>query len=156
MQAHPGLNRASRGPWDPKNKAAPERSIRRGHALQVHGYQQFPPPSTRKKASMSASVPTSPSALKSAEFAHGASGHVPDRHAKNASMSPSVPTSPSQLKSAVPHATASTEPKYPPARSYPSPLIDAVSGCPIVPESSKAASVLVSPPQSIVFQDRSY
>src|SRR5437899_6024438 len=50
---------------------------------------------------MSASVPTSPSPLKSAVVLQGGGGQVPARHAKNASMSASVPTSPSQLKSAV-------------------------------------------------------
>src|SRR5262245_52275675 len=52
---------------------------------------------------MSASVPTSPSALKSAVLWQGDAGQLPARHAKKASMSESVPTSPSQLKSAVPH-----------------------------------------------------
>src|SRR5262245_35576014 len=66
--------------------------------------QQLPPPSTRKNASMSASVPTSPSALKSALLRQGHAGQLPARHAKNASMSASVPTSPSQLKSASPQA----------------------------------------------------
>jgi Lipid A 3-O-deacylase (PagL) len=65
--------------------------------------QQVPPPSTRKKASMSVSVPRSPSPLKSAVLGQGAGGQVPARHAKNASMSASVPRSPSQLKSALPH-----------------------------------------------------
>ena len=51
---------------------------------------------------MSASVPTSPSPLKSAPLVHGALGQVPARQAKNDSMSASVPTSPSQLKSALP------------------------------------------------------
>src|SRR5262245_48494228 len=51
---------------------------------------------------MSASVPTSPSALKSAVLVHGSEGQLPLRHAKKDSMSASVPTSPSQLKSAVP------------------------------------------------------
>src|SRR5262245_38764267 len=48
---------------------------------------------------MSPSVPTSPSALKSALLEHGGGGQFPARHAKNASMSASVPTSPSQSKS---------------------------------------------------------
>src|SRR2546423_8572443 len=47
---------------------------------------------------MSASVPISPSPLKSAE-PHEAQ-QLPARHAKNDSMSASVPTSPSLLKSA--------------------------------------------------------
>ncbi len=60
--------------------------------------QHGPPAKTRKKASMSASVPRSPSLLKSAlkQWAQ----QFPPRQAKNASMSASVPTSPSPLKSA--------------------------------------------------------
>src|ERR1044071_278260 len=64
--------------------------------------QQGPPARTRKKASISASVPKSPSALKSALLVQGSGGHVPARQEKNASMSASVPRSPSQLKSALP------------------------------------------------------
>src|SRR4051812_41219679 len=59
--------------------------------------QQAPPPSTLKNASISASVPTSPSRLKSA-LAHVVQ-QLPARQAKKASMSASVPTSPSPLKS---------------------------------------------------------
>src|SRR3954468_10973159 len=65
-------------------------------------FQHAPPPSTRKNDSISASVPMSPSALKSAELVQGAPGHEPERQAKKASMSESVPMSPSQLKSALP------------------------------------------------------
>src|SRR5438874_3089249 len=64
--------------------------------------QQLPPARTLKNASISASVPTSPSALKSAVELHGVAGQFPARHAKKASISASVPTSPSQLKSALP------------------------------------------------------
>src|SRR5690349_24057883 len=64
--------------------------------------QHVPPARTLKKASMSASVPVSPSALKSAELVQGAAGQLPARHAKKDSMSASVPVSPSQLKSAEP------------------------------------------------------
>src|ERR1051325_6376652 len=71
-------------------------------ARTVESHQQAPPPSTRKKLSMSASVPMSPSALKSALAWQGAAGQAPARHEKKASMSASVPTSPSQLKSALP------------------------------------------------------
>src|ERR1051325_9211729 len=60
--------------------------------------QQAPPASTLKHASMSASVPTSPSLLKSA-LPHAAQ-QLPATHAKKISMSASVPTSPSLLKSA--------------------------------------------------------
>ena len=61
-----------------------------------------PPASTRKNASMSASVAVSPSPLKSAELVQGAGGKLPARQEKkNASMSASVPVSPSQLKSAL-------------------------------------------------------
>src|SRR5436309_1198437 len=49
---------------------------------------------------MSASVPTSPSWLKSAELVQGAAGQWPAMHAKKDSISRSVPVSPSQLKSA--------------------------------------------------------
>jgi len=52
---------------------------------------------------MSASVPMSPSWLKSALLVHGAAGQFPPRHVKNDSMSASVPTSPSQLKSGLSH-----------------------------------------------------
>ncbi len=55
---------------------------------------------------MSASVPMSPSPLKSAEFVQGAAGQDPARQAKKAEMSESVPMSPSQLKSAVPQVGA--------------------------------------------------
>src|SRR2546421_12125193 len=75
--------------------------------------QQVPPASTLKNASMSASVPTSPSPLKSAELVHGAAGQVPAKHEKNDSMSASVPTSPSQLKSAVPHVGAAGQKEGP-------------------------------------------
>src|SRR5262249_2292968 len=70
------------------------------HAPHTHPFQQKPPARTLKNASMSASVPTSPSALKSA--VPQVSQQLPPRHAKNASMSASVPTSPSLLKSALP------------------------------------------------------
>jgi hypothetical protein len=53
---------------------------------------------------MSASVPMSPSPLKSAELVHGGGGQMPERQEKKALMSESVPMSPSQLKSAVPQA----------------------------------------------------
>src|SRR6185436_19501417 len=66
------------------------------------GDQQLPPARTLKNASMSASVPTSPSALKSALLVHGAEGQLPAMQAKKDSMSASVPVSPSQLKSAEP------------------------------------------------------
>ncbi len=46
---------------------------------------------------MSASVPVSPSWLKSALLVQGAVGQSPDRQAKNDEMSWSVPVSPSQL-----------------------------------------------------------
>ena len=55
-----------------------------------------------ENASISASVPTSPSPLKSALLVQGGAGQVPAMQAKKASMSASVPTSPSQLKSALP------------------------------------------------------
>src|SRR4051812_5689797 len=51
---------------------------------------------------MSASVPISPSELKSALLVQGAAGQLPARQRKKASMSASVPMSPSQLKSALP------------------------------------------------------
>src|SRR3954462_4255347 len=51
---------------------------------------------------MSAAVPISPSALKSAPCGSQVGQQVPERHAKNASMSASVPMSPSPLKSALP------------------------------------------------------
>jgi hypothetical protein len=57
--------------------------------------QQAPPASTRKNASISASVPTSPSPLKSAPPLKHVPQQLPARHAKNASMSWSVPESPS-------------------------------------------------------------
>src|SRR5881394_1240970 len=60
--------------------------------------QQGPPASTRKKLSMSASVATSPSPLKSADPQPGQ--QFPARQAKKASMSASVAVSPSPLKSA--------------------------------------------------------
>src|SRR5215471_7498650 len=63
-------------------------------------HQQGPPASTRKNASMSASVPVSPSPLKSA--LPQVSQQLPARHAKKASISASVPVSPSPLKSALP------------------------------------------------------
>ena len=55
--------------------------------------QQDPPASTRKKDSMSASVPMSPSPLKSA--VPQVTQQLPPRQAKKASMSASVPRSPS-------------------------------------------------------------
>src|SRR5436190_3653367 len=61
--------------------------------------QHVPPASTRKNASMSASVPRSPSPLKSGLQV---GQHVPDRQEKKSSMSASVPISPSPLKSALP------------------------------------------------------
>src|SRR5262245_65261575 len=61
--------------------------------------QQAPPARTRKKDSMSASVPVSPSPLKSAEAQVGQ--QVPARQAKKVWMSRSVPVSPSLLKSAL-------------------------------------------------------
>src|SRR5262245_50869478 len=64
--------------------------------------QHAPPASMRKKASMSASVPTSPSPSKSAVLVQGAEGQLPAMQAKKASISESVPTSPSQLKSTEP------------------------------------------------------
>src|SRR5262245_33499675 len=64
--------------------------------------QQGPPERTRKKLSMSESVPVAPSPVKSAVLVPGAAGQEPERQAKNDSMSESVPTAPSQLKSAVP------------------------------------------------------
>src|SRR4051812_13955636 len=65
--------------------------------------QQGWPASTRKKDSMSASVPKSPSPLKSAESHAGQ--QKPAKQRKNASMSASVPTSPSWLKSEDPQTT---------------------------------------------------
>src|SRR5437016_2681953 len=62
--------------------------------------QQLPPASTRKNASMSASVAVSPSPLKSAEPQVGQ--QLPPMQAKKASMSASVPDSPSLLKSLLP------------------------------------------------------
>src|SRR5688572_8305153 len=53
---------------------------------------------------MSASVPESPSALKSAPPEKHVGQQLPARHAKNASISASVPKSPSPLKSEVPQA----------------------------------------------------
>src|SRR5205814_8836819 len=61
--------------------------------------QHGPPPSTLKNDSMSASVPISPSALKSAE--PQVLQQLPPRQAKKASMSASVPMSPLPSKSAV-------------------------------------------------------
>src|SRR5262245_6172659 len=78
----------------------------------LKGYQHVPPASTRKKASMSASVPTSPSPLKSAVEAHGAEGHVPARQAKKLSISASVPTSPSQSKTAEPQQLSTQRAQY--------------------------------------------
>src|SRR4051794_35714366 len=69
--------------------------IGRGLSAAQHG----PPASTRKKLSMSASAPTSPSPLKSGE--PQAAQQLPARQAKNASMSASVAVSPSPLKSAL-------------------------------------------------------
>src|SRR5262245_36222590 len=66
------------------------------------GDQHVPPARTLKKASMSASVAESPSALKSALLVQGGGGQVPARQRKKASMSASVATSPSQSKSAEP------------------------------------------------------
>src|SRR3954463_10064445 len=66
--------------------------------------QHSPPASTRKKLSISASVPKSPSLLKSAD-PHEAQ-QFPAKHAKNASMSASVPISPSPLKSELQHGPA--------------------------------------------------
>src|SRR5262245_26091607 len=63
------------------------------------GSQQGLPARTRKKDSMSESVPLSPSPLKSGEPQAGQ--QAPPRQAKKASMSASLPTSPSPLKSAV-------------------------------------------------------
>src|SRR5205807_7713206 len=83
--------------------------------------QQFPPASTRKNASMSASVPTSPSPLKSLLLGQGGGGQLPARQAKNASISASVPTSPSQLKSAVPQPPPSAMVQNPPESSKPLP-----------------------------------
>src|SRR5262245_56816138 len=74
------------------------------------GYQHVPPPSTLKKASMSASVPTSPAPLKSAVLVQGGLGQLPPRQAKKDSMSASVPTSPSQSKSALPQGGAPVVP----------------------------------------------
>src|SRR3954447_15039316 len=92
-------------PGSPRPPHSPPACMQPDH----HGAaQQFPPASTRKKLSMSASVPVSPSALKSAEPLHGAAGQVPARQRKNASMSASVPMSPSQLKSALPHVGTRT------------------------------------------------
>src|SRR3954466_13074882 len=61
---------------------------------------------------MSASVPVSPSLLKSALLVRGAAGQFPAKHAKNASISASVPTSPSQLKSALPQCATGSAPPY--------------------------------------------
>src|SRR5262245_13213006 len=80
-----------------------EATAQPGRGRNAPAVQQAPPARTRKKASMSASVPVSPSELKSALLVQGAAGQVPARHAKKASMSESVPVSPSQLKSALPH-----------------------------------------------------
>ena len=55
---------------------------------------------------MSASVPVSPSWLKSALLVQGGGGQAPERQAKKAEMSESVPMSPSQLKSAEPQQGA--------------------------------------------------
>src|SRR5262245_30866667 len=80
---------------------------------------------------MSASVPMSPSLLKSAVLVHGGLGQVPPRQAKKASMSGSLPMSPSQSKSALPQGgrggqpqrakrvagTAPTKENTPPAKS---------------------------------------
>src|SRR5262249_40882267 len=78
---------------------AARRAGPRGESERFVRVQQGPPPRTRKKLSMSASVPMSPSWLKSAELVQGGWGQVPAMHRKKASMSASVPTSPSQLKS---------------------------------------------------------
>ena len=86
----------------PSPEGRPASAGRVPHQRRSWAAQQLPPASTLKNAAMSASVPTSPSPLKSAEFVQGAAGQVPDRHAKKALMSASVPMSPSQLKSAEP------------------------------------------------------
>src|SRR4051812_7480731 len=73
--------------------------------MQARPDQQGFPASTLNNDSRSASVPTSPSLLKSALFAHGGIGQLPARQAKKLSISASVPTSPSQLKSALPQTS---------------------------------------------------
>src|ERR1051325_5174382 len=70
--------------------------------------QQLLPLSTRKNASMSESVPTSPSQLKSA-FGGQVAQQFPPRQLKKFSMSRSVPTSPSRLKSSRQHTSAPQE-----------------------------------------------
>src|ERR1051325_456774 len=57
------------------------------------GNQQAPPERTRKNDSMSASVPTPPSQLKSALGGQVAQ-QLPDKQAQNASMSAPGPTAP--------------------------------------------------------------
>src|SRR5262249_7443938 len=79
--------------------------------------QHVPPPRTRKNASISASVPMSPSRLKSAVLVQGAAGQLPAMQAKNDSMSASVPVSPSQLQSAEPHCGGTFGTGTPPALS---------------------------------------
>src|SRR6185369_8597474 len=88
---------------------------------------------TRKKASMSASVPESPSALKSAVEVQGAAGQFPAMQAKNASMSASVPTSPSQLKSAEPQCDAGLIVRSPAAEeaAWPSGLVMVITRGPL-------------------------
>src|SRR5215831_4116069 len=76
--------------------------LRGSCATRVRDPQHVPPARTRKNASMSPSVATSPSPLKSALLMQGGAGQFPARHAKNDSMSASVAVSPSQLKSADP------------------------------------------------------
>src|SRR5262245_33109406 len=89
------------------NKPANQQTKRRARSL----LQQCPPASTRKKASMSASVPISPSLLKSASLSQGGLGQVPAMQAKKASISASVPMSPSQLKSALPQGGRGGQPQ---------------------------------------------
>lgn len=79
---------------------------RRGALAPQHG----PPPNTRKNASISASVPTSPSLLKSAPPGKHVGQQFPPTHAKNASISASVPASPSPLKSLVLHTLSGSPP----------------------------------------------
>src|SRR3954465_4988063 len=82
---------------------------------------------------MSASVPTSPSLLKSAELGQGGAGQLPARHAKKASMSASVPVSPSQLKSAEPQAGPPRETTISWASSPEPPALETPEDCTMVP-----------------------
>src|SRR5437868_3000537 len=104
---------------------------------------------------MSASVPRSPSALKSAVLVQGGGGHWPERQAKKASMSASVPMSPSQLKSAVPQSVAGSMVQNPADSSNPEPAATPVVTCPMVEESTSMPPALTSPPQATVYHESS-